>query len=429
MFDGPVATAHHLLTEAVDALATATGTGSATDTELLSALTIAEGVARRLDRITVTTISTLQRRGAFTERGYKSTTAALSDLLGWERFESRRRVNAAEHICPRIALDGTSTPPRLPTTAEVFAAGRTGLRQVETIATLLHSPAARRLTPQVWAGVEAVLAEKATHYTASQLQTWGTELINTLDADGPEPDDDRPPPAAVNELHLTRHPDRPDGTIKARYDDAALYDTIATLIDTMSAPRTSDEQRPTAQRQAEALADICGHTLDHGDEPETGGRRPHLNVLIRLEDLEARARAATLDFGGRLSPESLRLLACDAAVVPIVMNGKGQPLDVGRATRTIPDGLRRAVAARDHGCASCGRQASWCEIHHVIPWEGLGETALDNCVMLCKACHRLIHHTDWLVRLHDGHPEFIPPAWIDPDRQPRRRPHPDLVPA
>ena len=43
------------------------------------------------------------------------------------------------------------------------------------------------------------------------------------------------------------------------------------------------------------------------------------------------------------------MLCCDAAVVPIVMNGKGQPLDVGRATRTIPDGLRRAVAARDRG--------------------------------------------------------------------------------
>ena len=51
------------------------------------------------------------------------------------------------------------------------------------------------------------------------------------------------------------------------------------------------------------------------------------------------------------------MLCCDAAVVPIVMNGQGQPLDVGRITRTIPDGLRRAVAARDRGCAhpGCGR--------------------------------------------------------------------------
>ena len=429
MSGSPVAVAHRLLVEAVDALAAAAESDSTSDAELLSVLTVCEGMARRLDRVTVGTVSVLQRRGAFAERGYKSSAAALSDLLGWERFEGRRRVSVADHVCARINLDGTRQPARLPATAAAFDAGRVGLRQVEVIATLLGSPAACRLTPDVWAGAEAVLADKAPDYTGSQLLSWGGELIEKLDADGAEPDDDRPPPPAVNELHLVPHRGRPGGTIRARYDDAALYDAIATLVDATAAPRTADEQRGAAQRRAEALAEVCCHVLDHGDVPECGGRRPHLNVLVRLEDLEGRARAATLEFGGRLSPESLRLLACDAAVVPIVLNGKGQPLDVGRATRTVPDGLRRAVAARDRGCARCGRPPSWCEIHHVIPWESGGETALSNCVMLCRTCHRLIHHTGWLVRLRDGFPEFVPPAWIDPDRRPRRRPHPDLVPA
>ena len=55
-----------------------------------------------------------------------------------------------------------------------------------------------------------------------------------------------------------------------------------------------------------------------------------MNVVIRLEDLQNRARAACLDFGGVASPEALRMLCGDAAVVPIVMNGKGQPLDVSK---------------------------------------------------------------------------------------------------
>jgi Domain of unknown function (DUF222)/HNH endonuclease len=425
--DNPVAAAHRLLVEAVDALATAAESGHASDAELLSALTVCEGITRRLDRLTLATVATLQRRGAFTDRGYKSTAGALADLLGWERFEAHRRVHAADHVCPRIGLDGTELPPRLAATAKVFDAGQARLRHVEVIAKLLDSPAAHRLTPQVWAAAEATLAEKATEYTPTQLQSWGTELIEKLDADGPEPDDR--PPAPVNELHLLPHRGRPGGTLKGRFDDPALYDAIATLIDTMAAPRTGDDQRSAAQRQAEALAEACGYVLDHGDVPDAGGRRPHLNVIVGLEDLETRARAAMLDFGGRLSPESLRLLACDAAVVPIVMNGAGQPLDVGRAKRTVPDGLRRAVAARDRGCARCGRPPSWCEVHHIIPWENGGETALSNCVMLCKTCHRLIHHTDWIVRLRDGLPEFIPPAWIDPDRQPRRRPRPQPLPA
>jgi 5-methylcytosine-specific restriction protein A len=424
--DIPVATAHRLLVEAVQELSAAVESGAAADAGLLSALTICEGITRRLDRLTLTTIAALQRRGTFTDRGYKSTAGALSDLLGWEAFEARRRVHAADLVCPRIGLDGSPLPPRLAATAQVFEAGRARLRHVEVIAKLLDSSAAHRLTPRVWADAEATLADKATEYTPSELRSWGTELIEKLDADGPEPDDR--PPAPVNELHLLPHRGRPGGSLKGRFDDPALYDAIAALIDAKSAPRTGDDQRSAAQRQAEALAEVCGYVLDHGDVPESGGHRPHLNVTIGLEDLEGRARAAMLDFGGRLSPEALRLLACDAAVVPIVMNGAGQPLDVGRARRTIPDGLRRAVAARDRGCARCGKPPSWCEIHHIIEWENGGETKLSNCVMLCKTCHRLIHFTDWIVRIRDGLPEFIPPAWIDPDRHPRRRPLPTSSP-
>ena len=171
--------------------------------------------------------------------------------------------------------------------------------------------------------------------------------------------------------------------------------------------------------------------LGHGDVPECGGQRPHLNVLVRLEDLENRARAAALDFGGTVSPESLRMLACDAAATPIVLNGKGQPLDVGRVTRTVPDGLRRALAARDRGCAhpGCGRPASWCEVHHLVAWEDGGETTLSNLAMLCRFHHRQIHSTGWICRIRDGLPEFMPPAWIDPQRRPRRRALPHLAAA
>ncbi|MGH3567694.1 MAG: DUF222 domain-containing protein [Pseudonocardia sp.] len=418
--------AHRLLTEALDELCAAAHSGA--DEELLSVLTLCEGVHRRLDQVTVGTIATLQRRGAFAERGYKTAAAALSDLLGWERFEARRRVTAAEQVCPQIGLDGAALPARLAATAEVFAAGAARLRHVDVIAKVLSSPAAGRLTPEVWAGAEAELADKATAYTPSELLTYGTALIDTLDQDGPEPDDR--PPTQINELHVTRTNGRPGGTLQGRFDDAAVFDAIATVIDAKSKPLTGDDHRSMPERQAEALAEVCGYVLDHGDIPECGGRRPHLNVLIRLEDLENRARCAMLDFGGSLSPESLRMLTCDACVLPIVLNGKGQPLDVGRVTRTIPDGLRRAVAARDRGCAhpGCGRPPSWCEVHHIKAWEDGGETALHNCVMLCKAHHRLLHRTsEWQVRIRDGLPEFIPPGWIDPERRPRRRPLPYLV--
>jgi hypothetical protein len=170
---GRLGTAHRLLDEAVDQLCAAAGAG-ASDDELLSVLMVCEGVARRLDRLVVDTVAALQRQGSFAERGYTSSAAALSDLLGWERFEARRRVLAAEQIGARIGLDGAALPARLPATAEVFAAGHAGLRHVEVIARLLDSPPAHRLTPQVWAGAEAQLAAKAAEYTPGELQTWGT---------------------------------------------------------------------------------------------------------------------------------------------------------------------------------------------------------------------------------------------------------------
>jgi 5-methylcytosine-specific restriction protein A len=425
--ESPSAAAQRLLVQAAEALCEVTESGS--DVELVTLLSTCENVVRRLDRATVNAVAVLERRGVFAERGYNSAAAALSDLLGWERFEARRRVVVAEQVTPRAGLDGAVLPARLPATALVFADGRASLRHVEVIARVLGSGAAQRLSPQQWAGAEQQLAGKAELYTPRELHEWGAALVEALDQDGEEPDDR--PAAGVNELHLTRSPSG-GGKIKGRFDDAAMFDAIAAVVDAKARPLTGDDDRPAAQRQAEALADVCGYVLEHAPSavlPECGGRRPHVSVLVRLEDLQNRARAACLDFGGTVSPESLRMLCCDAAVVPIVLNGRGQPLDVGRITRTIPDGLRRAVAARDRGCAhpGCGRPVSWTECHHIIPWEHGGPTTLSNLVMLCRVHHRQIHSTDWVVRIRDGLPEFIPPPWIDPEQRPRRRALPHLV--
>ena len=269
--------------------------------EALSVLTLCEGVARRLDRVVVGIVADLVRRGVFAERGYRDAVTALADLLGWDRAEARRRVSAAEQVCPRAGLDGSPLAARLPVTAEKFVGGSASLRHVDVISRVLASPAARRLAPEVWAGAEAELAAHTDQYTPAELLEWGTRLVDTLDQDGPEPDDR--PPEPVNELHLQRFRGRPGGSLKGHFDDAAMFDAIAAVVDSRARPADADDRRSPAARQAEALADACGYVLDHADVPACGGRRPHLNVLVRLEDLENRARAACLDFGGGLSPE------------------------------------------------------------------------------------------------------------------------------
>jgi Domain of unknown function (DUF222)/HNH endonuclease len=316
-------------------------------------------------------------------------------------------------------------PARLPATAEAFAAGQASVRHVEVIARLMGGAAATRLSPETRESVEQQLASQVGTYTPTVLRDWGAQLLNLLDQDGARPDERDP--REGNELRLARDP-RGGGWVKGRFTDAAMYDQIAALIDAKSAPLTTDDERPLEQRQAEAMAEIFGWVAAHGDTtaaPTTGGRRPQVNVLIRLEDLQNRAHAACLTFGGALDPTELRRLCCDAGVIPIVLGGAGQPLDVGRQARTVPDGMRRAVTARDRGCAhpGCTRPPTWCEIHHIREWELGGDTALSNLVMLCSTHHREIHSSEWSVRIApDGLPEFTPPLWIDPEQKPRRNP-------
>jgi hypothetical protein len=79
-------------------------------------------------------------------------------------------------------------------------------------------------------------------------------LIEALDTDGAEPDDR--PPTPVHELYLTRLPGG-GGKLKGRFDDAAMFDAVATVIDAHATPLTGDDDCSTGQRQAEALADVC----------------------------------------------------------------------------------------------------------------------------------------------------------------------------
>ena len=131
-----------------------------------------------------------------------------------------------------------------------------------------------------------------------------------------------------------------------------------------------------------------------------------------------------LDTGAPISVAEARRLACDAQILPAVLNGDSLPLDLGRARRLFTGPLRRALILRDGGCSfpGCDRPARWSEGHHLTPWAAGGTTALSNACLICRRHHRLLHNNSgWHVRLGpDGYPEFLPPAILDPERRPQR---------
>ena len=118
----------------------------------------------------------------------------------------------------------------------------------------------------------------------------------------------------------------------------------------------------------------------------------------------------------------MRKLACDADIIPVVLGGEGQVLDIGRASRVFPPHVRKALVTRDQGCAfpQCTIPAPWCEAHHVDYWSRGGSTGTDNGTLLCTHHHHLIHKEQWSVRMRSGIPWFIPPPHVDPGRAPRR---------
>ena len=116
------------------------------------------------------------------------------------------------------------------------------------------------------------------------------------------------------------------------------------------------------------------------------------------------------DGAWRVSAETSRRLACDASLVHMRHDAKGEVLDVSRKTRTIPPSIRRALAARNTGCRFPGCTSRRCDAHHVDHWADGGATSLDNLVLLCRRHHRAVHEGGFaVIRGHNGVLTFLRP--------------------
>ncbi|QGF22516.1 HNH endonuclease signature motif containing protein [Raineyella fluvialis] len=183
-------------------------------------------------------------------------------------------------------------------------------------------------------------------------------------------------------------------------------------------------------RRADALVALAEAAALHGDAPLHGGDRPRVVVTIPEERLRDRAATGGLiATGERIAPADLRRLCCDADVLPVVLGGEGQVLDVGREHRLVTPPIRTALTVRDGGCAfpGCDRPPAACHAHHIIPWQEGGPTSLDNLVLVCPHHHGIVEPaTDtsarrWEIRLGtDGIAEVLPPVHVDRSRRPRR---------
>jgi hypothetical protein len=173
-----------------------------------------------------------------------------------------------------------------------------------------------------------------------------------------------------------------------------------------------DDQHRSRKRRVEALATIAESFLASGPQELTGGDRQHIVVHVDAETLKhSRAGRSELEQGPSIAAETARRLSCDASVVRIIEDAKGEPLNVGRKARTIPPAIRRALNARDKGCRFPGCSFKrYVDGHHVKHWAHGGETKLANLITLCRFHHRLVHEGQVVLQtLDDGAFRFVRP--------------------
>ncbi len=132
--------------------------------------------------------------------------------------------------------------------------------------------------------------------------------------------------------------------------------------------------------------------------------------------------SATCEQTGPISHATLGRLACDAIIDRILLDPNGTVLQMQTLGRLFTAAQRRALGARDGGCAfpGCDRPPSWCDAHHIIFWSNGGPTTVANGVLLCGPHHTTIHLGHWVIVMRDGLPWFVPPAHLDAGRTPLR---------
>ncbi len=140
-------------------------------------------------------------------------------------------------------------------------------------------------------------------------------------------------------------------------------------------------------QQADALVTVTNAYLS-GNGEKAACTSDNYQVTVHVD----RSALANRDGRSSLPIESVKRLCCDGDAVVIVEDEEGEPLSVGRKTRTVPTAIKRALRARDKGCKFPGcHHRRFVDAHHIQHWSAGGETSLSNLMLLCSRHHRLVH--------------------------------------
>ncbi len=326
----------------------------------------------RLDAARLRVLAAVEARQAFRVDGARDAVSWLAWKGAERRGRARAEIELAAHVAAMPAVDqamGDGTLSRAKASELARARAADPDQQVELV------EAAKTMT------VEDV---------ARRVDRWQHEQ--------------GAPPAVQPSVTITSHPG--GGHLEATLDTEG-FEWVRVALDTAT-DALGLRELSWEQRRAHGLVAICRHFLDHAKVPVRRQGRPTVVVTLDADGLASGAgRSARLDSGAYVTGEAARTLACDASIIRMITDPASQPLDVGRATRSIPPAQARAVIHRDRHCRyeGCASPPWACDVHHLDPWWSGGKTDLARLGLLCWHHHHLVHRheaTHTLVDQSDG---------------------------
>jgi hypothetical protein len=471
------------LREAWDAAAPAGADERAmTDAGLLAAHERLAAVRRAIDALHTRVAAELAvrsrpergREGLARRAGHRTPARLIAATTGAHPGDAARLIAVGDATRERMTLSGEAAPPAHPHIADAVRAGAISVAAAAAIAGMLDRIALRVPAP-TRAEAEAVVVARAPGLGLDELTAILRRVEAHLDPDGLEP--------AIAELHgerslKIRHDARGMVCIDGRFDPETAAPIVAALegivthqlrvhrghhtpdgtavSDARSATPHADaphadgsnagsttgalpaglvaaepvgaETRSLAQLRADALAALCRHALAC-DETDLPLASTTVVVRMSLEALRSGTGVATIDgIEQPIDAGTARRMAAAAEIIPCVLGGESEVLDLGRSRRHFTRAQRLALVERDGGCAFCHLPPQYAEAHHILWWlrDG-GPTDLSNGVLLCTGCHHRVHDDGWEIRIEtppgappsSGTVWFLPPACIDPARRPR----------
>jgi hypothetical protein len=350
-------------------------------------------VARnRLDAVLARTV----REGELTQAAEHDGKASMSSWL-----RGHHRLSQGE--ASRLVRNGRALE-QLASLAVAAAAGAVTAEAVSAIAPVASAENLARAEAQDVdvAAIDAALTTVAATRPHTELRQVVGHYLTRLDPDGTEPD-----PTESRSFVSARDS---KGMVTGRFvlDAVGGEKVLAAVESILQASRPAGDVRTRSQQQADALVQLADNALASGDLPKMRTVKPHVAVVIDLDDLvdpHPGAGAGRTGFGAMISAARARWLACDSVVSRVVMGPDGQLLDLGRTHRVVPPHLRRAVEIRDRTCvfAGCDAPSHWCDVHHVLEWLAQdGDTSLENSALLCERHHTKVHHGFRVERQPNG---------------------------